>query len=64
MLDHGDEEHSASQRMAYVRQFRLSRLPEYIIDEGRNVIISNFVPTDENKLQLKWWRHKNLSFRT
>lgn len=48
VFDHSDEENSASQRVSYVRQFRLARLFENIIDNGGNIIVSYFIPADEN----------------
>ena len=48
VFDHSDEENSTSQRVSYVRQFRLARLFENITDNGGNVIVSYFVPADEN----------------
>lgn len=48
MFDHSDEENSTSQRVSYVRQFRLARLFENIIDNRGNIIVSYFIPADEN----------------
>jgi hypothetical protein len=48
VFDHSDEENSTFQRVSYVRQFRLARLFENIIDNRGNIIVSYFIPADEN----------------
>jgi hypothetical protein len=46
MFEHGDKERSTSQRVSDVRHFRLASFFQDIIDDGRQVIIPNFVPAN------------------